>query len=356
MVGRKYPVVYLLDGDAHFLSVAGMIYQLSEVNGNMVCPDMIVVGIINTNRTFDLTPSDPAARPGISIQKTAGGGEAFAAFLQKELIPKIDALYPTSPYRMLIGHSLGGLTAMNMLINHTGVFNAYTIIDPSMWWDHEKLLKQAYSVLKEKKFSGTSVYLGMANTMSAGMDTVQVRHDTTDGTAHIRGIMKLADAFKATPVNGINFKFHYYEEDNHGSVPLITEYDALRFIFSYYRLTKAEETKLFDKTIKADAGAVIAAHFDQISKKMGYLVFPPETMLNQYGYDYLQGKEFDKAYSCFNQNIKYYPNSANVYDSMGDYYSARKDNAQTIAFYLKALKIKEVPETRNKLNKLIGPK
>ena len=47
---KHYPVVYLMDGDAHFYSVMGMIQQLSEVNGNTICPKMIVVGIPNTDR------------------------------------------------------------------------------------------------------------------------------------------------------------------------------------------------------------------------------------------------------------------------------------------------------------------
>ncbi len=54
---KKYPVVYLLDGGAHFSSVVGMVQQLSTVNGNTACPKMIVVGIPNTNRTRDLTPT-----------------------------------------------------------------------------------------------------------------------------------------------------------------------------------------------------------------------------------------------------------------------------------------------------------
>src|ERR1700742_152953 len=52
---QRYPVVYLLDGDAHFPSVEGMIQQLTEVNGNTVFPNMILVGIPNTNRLRDLT-------------------------------------------------------------------------------------------------------------------------------------------------------------------------------------------------------------------------------------------------------------------------------------------------------------
>src|SRR5450755_1302956 len=73
---QRYPVVYLLDGDAHFYSVVGMIQQLSSVNGNTICPQMIVVGIPNTDRTRDLTPTHVAADlPFIDSNgcKTSGG-------------------------------------------------------------------------------------------------------------------------------------------------------------------------------------------------------------------------------------------------------------------------------------------
>ena len=51
---QHWPVVYLLDGDGHFASVVGMIQQMSQVNGNNVYPEMIVVAIPNTDRTRDL--------------------------------------------------------------------------------------------------------------------------------------------------------------------------------------------------------------------------------------------------------------------------------------------------------------
>ena len=84
---QKYPVVYLLDGDGHFHSVTGMIHQLSSVNGNSICPEMIVVGIPNTDRTRDLTPSHSMVGPGgkeMSFLSSSGGGENFTAFLEKE--------------------------------------------------------------------------------------------------------------------------------------------------------------------------------------------------------------------------------------------------------------------------------
>ena len=207
---QKYPVVYLLDGDGHFSSVVGMIQQLSSINGNTMCPKMIVVGIPNTDRTRDLTPThidaDPAMMMDSAFAKTSGGGENFIAFMEKELMPYIEAKYPTAPYKMLIGHSFGGLTVMQTFTHHTDLFNSYICIDPSMWWDKEKLLKQTQQALAEKKFEGKSLYLGIANTMEEGMDINKVQKDTSEETRHIRSILKLQAALEKNNQNGLKYR------------------------------------------------------------------------------------------------------------------------------------------------------
>ena len=221
---QRYPVVYLLDGDAHFYSVVGMIQQLSSVNGNMICPKMIVVGIPNTDRTRDLTPTHIDADPPYmdsTFSKTSGGGENFIAFIEKELMPHIEAKYPTEPYKMLIGHSFGGLAVMQTFINHTDLFNAYICIDPSMWWDKQRLLKQTKQVLGERKFEGKSLFLGIANTMDEGMDLTKVQKDTTGETKHIRSILELKTYFENNNQNGLKYSSIYYSEDSQNREELI---------------------------------------------------------------------------------------------------------------------------------------
>lgn len=163
---QRYPVVYLLDGNGHFSSVVGMIEQFSTVNGNMLCPEMIVVGIPNTNRERDLTPTPegslvPSSTDSIQLRMT-GGGENFTAFIEDELIPHIDSVYPTQSYRVLIGHSLGGLMVINTLVHHTGLFNAYIAIDPSMWWHKQTLLNESRQVFSTQQFAGKSLFVGIA--------------------------------------------------------------------------------------------------------------------------------------------------------------------------------------------------
>ena len=352
---QKYPVIYLLDGDAHFYSVVGMIQQLSQVNGNTICPEMIVVGIPNTNRTRDLTPTksinDPFMKDQPAIEKAAGGGEAFMSFIEKELMPYIDSIYPTQPYKILIGHSFGGLTVMNTVINHTKLFNSYICIDPSMWWDNMNFLKATEKALSEKNFAGTTLYLGIANTMNESMDVNKVQNDTSADSRHIRSILEMDKFIKAKNPKGLTYDSKYYNGDDHGSVPLIAEYDALRFIFDKYRL------KLSNKDFE-DSTTVLTTkmekHYAEVSTMMGYKVGPPETMVNNMGYQAMSQKQFAKAAGFFKMNIANYPQSLNVYDSYGDYFIAIGDKENAIVQFKNALSIKEFPETRHKLDELEG--
>jgi|SRR5450432_205274 len=354
---QRYPVLYLLDGDAHFSSVTGMIQQFSEINGNSLCPEMIVVGIPNTDRTRDLTPSHTNINfSGDSTGvNTSGGGEIFTSFIEKELIPHMDSLYPTAPYRVFVGHSLGGLTVMNTLLHHPQLFNAYLAIDPSMWWDKQRLLHQTEPILMQEKFNGKTLFLGIANTMSPGMDTAKVRKDTTGNSIHIRSILLLADALKKENSNGLRWEYKYYNEEDHGSVPLMSEYDGLKFIFNFYHFK--DNNKLFDRSFSAAlAVGSLSDHYKRVSLEMGYKVLPPEPYINSLGYGFLQNKMNEKAFAFFKMNIDNYPGSENVYDSMGDFYVATNDKQKAIEYFTKALTVNENSDTRGKLNKLIQSK
>jgi predicted alpha/beta superfamily hydrolase len=340
---KRYPVLYLLDGDSHFHSVTGIMDQLTR---NDLCPEMIVVAIPNTDRSRDLTPTHSLKLPDGTEQdflKTTGGAENFTSFIKQELIPYIDSHYGTSPYRILTGHSFGGLFAINTLINHPDIFNSYVAIDPSMWWDKRKLLLRSDTVLRENKFEGKSLFVSVANTMEPGMDTLLVNVDTTGNTSHIRSIIHFAKtASSSRSANGLNFSWKYYGDDDHGSVPLISEYDALRFIFNFYKLPN-------DPKVTADD---LARHYELISSKLGYSMLPPQDKINEAGYYFLGIRKFDQAFGFFSLNIKNYPRSANVYDSMGDYYVAVNDKEKAAGFFKKALNIQEHPTTRKKLEDL----
>jgi uncharacterized protein len=117
---QYYPVLYLLDGDSHFHSVTGVVnFMGAGINGNIQIPECIVVALPNTDRTRDLTPThtkidwDGKENP---FYETSGGANAFLQFIREELFPIIESSYRTLPYRVLVGHSFGGLLALHSLL------------------------------------------------------------------------------------------------------------------------------------------------------------------------------------------------------------------------------------------------
>ena len=349
---KNYPVIYLLDGDSHFYSVVGMIQQLSSVNGNTIVPKMIVVGITNTNRTRDLTPTKAELDPPFTdsmMVANSGGGAKFLSFIENELIPKIDAEYPTEPYRMFIGHSFGGLTVMNTLVHKPHLFNSYVSIDPSMAWSNQRLLKEIKSTSFDSKYRDKALFLGIANTMEKGMDTLSVQQDTTKMNTHIRSILEVNNYLKNNTKSQLSYKGHYYKDDSHGSVPLITTYDALRFIFDFYQLELG-----MDDFMNPDSNLLekVVNHYKKVSKTFGSDAKPEEDFVNGLGYEFLGMGQYDKAEAFFKLNITNYPESFNVYDSLGDFYAAKGENVKAIENYKKSISLNKDSFSKPKLEAL----
>jgi len=351
----RFPVVYLLDGDRDFAGVVGTIDLLSSVNGNSFWPQMIVVGILNTNRTRDLTPTRVTSGLWIdsNTASVSGGGEAFLAFIEKELIPYIDSLFPTIPYRMLIGHSYGGLTVINTLMHHRNLFNSYVAIDPSMWWDNQHLLHETEVAVKTGSFTGRTLFLAMAHTQSPAMDTTMVQLDSTEGTLHPRSILQLSRYLGMAGEKGLQADFKYYDAETHGSVPLIATYDALHFIFKDYQLN-FQDSYFSDSAFRL--AAFLSDHFKNITSEYGVTsadgsnLLPPEDLVNNLGFFVFGKKQFTKAEEMFTMNTTNYPAGATAYKYLGDVYAAKGDKANAIKNYKKSLSLKENDETRKKLD------
>ncbi|UOQ69458.1 alpha/beta hydrolase-fold protein [Hymenobacter volaticus] len=92
-------MIYLLDGPENFNAVVSIVEHMEE---SSLCPPVIVVGIAHADRLSELTTGTDKEYP-----TAVGKGEQFMSFVEKELIPYIDATYPTTTYRTLIGHSVG---------------------------------------------------------------------------------------------------------------------------------------------------------------------------------------------------------------------------------------------------------
>lgn len=156
---KAYPVIYLLDGSINedFLHICGLVQYF---NLTFKMPEFIVVGIANVDRRRDFT-----FKTDIKELKrdypTTGHSEEFINFIKDELQPFINQNYKTSNTRYLIGQSLGGLLASEILIKQPDLFTHYFIVSPSLWWDNGSLLKGAPILISNNNYDGIFVNLSV---------------------------------------------------------------------------------------------------------------------------------------------------------------------------------------------------
>lgn len=219
-------VIYVLDGQALFSTVVAILKN-NSIN------DRIVVGIGNIwMRDRDYTPTKIQSSPFVdsAAAKISGGGENFIAHLEKELLPYVNEHYPAGNSRVLIGHSFGGLIAVNILLKHTDLFNKYAAIDPAMWWDESKLLGESKQLLK-KSFSKVSLFLAIANTHYKDQQDIEaIKKDTTMKTALIRPSTRLLDYLKEANPNHLTYSWKYYKDAEHMTVFEPAAADAFKFL------------------------------------------------------------------------------------------------------------------------------
>ncbi|MFZ6708687.1 alpha/beta hydrolase-fold protein [Undibacterium sp. TC9W] len=343
-----YPVVYLLDGNDHFLSMMGLMEKKCRGIGHS-CPQMILVAVTHNNRQRELTPTKAGsyAQPE-KINENSGGGEAFSTYLEKELIPYINAKYPAAPYRVLVGHSLGGLTVMHNLINHSALFDAYLAIDPSVWWDNALLVKQMEEALSDGRLANKSLYLAVANTLAKGVSIDQVRSGSDQESRHIRSILKLVDTLDAHPQSGLRWKWKYYPDEGHGSIPILAEYDGLNFLFDFYKM--ADFVRLYDA--KIDGAGELKHQFEKISARMGYKLLPDLETMDWLGQHFLREKKLKNAHDFLSANVENYPRNALSHEGMGDYYLAANEQTKAKEAYQQAVKLDVGSKAKGKLEKL----
>lgn len=218
----KYPVIYLLDGsaDEDFIHIVGIV-QFNTFSWIERIPKSIVVGIANTNRKLNFT-SLTNRESDKKLVPANGGSANFIAFIEKELQPYIEKTYTTNNSKTIIGQSLGGLLATEILFTKPQLFNKYIIISPSLWWRDGYLLKQQPSLLNQGYTQPTDIYIGVG------------KEGSIDGSKN--HIME-ADAkllytkIKQGQSKNVKVFFDYLPAEDHATVTHQAVFNAFRLLY-----------------------------------------------------------------------------------------------------------------------------
>lgn len=218
----NYNVIYLLDGsaDEDFIHVAGLV-QFNSFEWINRMPKTILVGIANVDRKRDFTFSSSVEEEKKKYP-TTGQSEKFISFIEKELQPYIQKKYRCTLSKTIIGQSLGGLLATEILLKKPALFNKYIIISPSLWWSDGVLLKQPSEVLNSQCLPNTKIYIGV------GKEGV-----TPSPSPHVMEVDANLLAEKITNCNNKNLSvnFDYLPNENHATIGHIAVFNAFRLLF-----------------------------------------------------------------------------------------------------------------------------
>ncbi len=154
-LGKRYPVLYILDGED--LSLASFIGIARFFSPHRI-PEMIIVGVLNTNRNRDLFATKVEGLP----ETDENGAIRFLIFLSKELIPYVDTHYRTTARRTIYGQSAGGQFAIFALLTDPNVFDAYLASSPVIGYSDQVILNKAEAFFQHGKILNKSlcIYYG----------------------------------------------------------------------------------------------------------------------------------------------------------------------------------------------------
>ncbi|NER12801.1 tetratricopeptide repeat protein [Leptobacterium flavescens] len=195
---KKYPVVFLLDGQRLFLYGASLLKSFTQFEQT---PEFIVVGINN---------SYPQR-----FGHFSSGAEKFQEFIEKDILNFIDTNFRTSGERILFAWEYAGSFAIGAMISRPELFGAYLIASPFPL--NEKVPAMA-DMLSQKQDLDKFLYF-----------SVSVHEDVVG-----RGTESLDSLLRKSAPKALNWKYKKFQDEEHRSTPYPTLYHGLKHYYKYY--------------------------------------------------------------------------------------------------------------------------
>lgn len=211
---KKYPVLYLLDGQWDFK-------LLDSVHGGLFydkyIPEMIIIGITysgeNPNydalRAMDYTPTAEQRLPG------SGDAAKFLKFLKNEVVPFVEKEYHAdSSKRILMGSSLGGLFTLYAMFDDPSYFYGYVAAAPAVSYGNKFNFTQENQFFEKRKDLPVRLYIGVG-----------------DSEGLTKPVIDFIEVIKSRNYNGLKWDALIAKDERHaGNKPEIFN-RGLRFVF-----------------------------------------------------------------------------------------------------------------------------
>ena len=230
---NKYPVLYVLDGDASF-GLAASVMSYINLGANFGLgkniPEMIVVSIGYERggipwlltRVRDFTPTEDSSfnynNPNFVVP-ASGKAEAFYKFILEELNPGLNDLFRIdAEMSVLATHSMGGVFAAYTLFGQTQAFKKVIMACPFVGWDERAVFKMQEEYAKTHKELKADIFLCVTSAEPT--------------PPYIEEVNDFYKSLQAAGYEGLNCTLVNYPEDNHFSVWAKAFIDGLAYVFN----------------------------------------------------------------------------------------------------------------------------
>jgi tetratricopeptide (TPR) repeat protein len=334
---KKYPVLFLLDGQRFYLYGVSLLQSFAQFK---LTPEFIVVGIKNKypQRFSHFSSTE----------------NTFLSFLEKDVIGFVDNNFRTSGERILFGWEYGGSFVIQSMIDKPELFDAYLAASPYPITEKIKVIDSL--IFNEREFKGQLYF-----TVSLNEGMVE------EGTDSLNSVLG------NSALNRMNWTYRKLEGEEHRSTPYTTIYHGLKAYYYYYPELQLNTLEEFTK---AGGMAYVNDYYKQRSKEFGFSPEIPNwtkftiirSAMRANNYDqfdvfttkfktddfigqlrgnrpysigefYRKHQEYEKAIDIFKILVNKYPNSERPLNSLGDVYTSLKDEKQASEYYQKAAEL-----------------
>ncbi len=342
---KKYPVIYILDGQRLFLHAVSLSQSFKKFK---LTPECIIVGITNTYPK--------------RFGHFSAGAKTFLSFIAQELIPYTDQEFKTSGERLLFGWEYAGGFVIETMTKNPELFNGYMAASPFPIHDTSlpisaNRMKSLDSVLSAKKKLET--FLFFTSSTHEGV--------VTEGTEYLK------NKLESEAPDTLRWEYTYLQNEEHRSTPYHTLYHGLKQYYRYYPELRFNSLEEYKKLGEMDN---VITYYKKRAEQFGFpeKVAQPtmwnlvkkasdednytafNTFMNQFKPNdflehlrtnwgcvfaafYMKHNQPEKAKELYVFFNKKSPNSARPVNGLGDVYRALKNKKEAMMYYKRAIRL-----------------
>ncbi|MGQ3086887.1 alpha/beta hydrolase [Flavobacterium sp.] len=315
---KKYPLLFLLDGDYLFDPFSGIVSYTEYWND---LPEVIIVALTQDNaeqREFD---TQTAEQNGLPFDQS----EKFFEFLAYELVPSLEKNYRVAPFKIIAGHNMTANFMNYFLFKEKPVFNAFISMSPELAVNMETQLPEQLAKLK------SPVYYYLA---------------TADGdlASQQKTIKALDTNIKAVTNPNLKYFFDDFRGASHYSLVARAIPASLYDIFSCYQPISSSE--YLEKIVKLPSGYVkyLTDKYDVIVKDLGLKIPMRLNDFKAIEAAILKNGVYDELRDLSDVASKQYPKTTLSDYYSGLFYEKTGDNKKAVKAYMRSYTLEPIGE------------